>query len=33
VFLTHPERWNDDFMGYSAQFLKDKIINFMKKFL
>lgn len=33
ILLTHPERWNDWFMKYSTQLLKDHLINAVKIFL
>ncbi|MCP4672671.1 MAG: hypothetical protein GY857_15355 [Desulfobacula sp.] len=33
VLSIHPERWHDDFYGYSFEFLRDKLINLVKYFL
>ncbi len=33
VLSIHPERWHDDFYGYSFEFLRDTLINRVKYFL
>lgn len=33
VLLTHPERWSDNFLNFTTQLLKDRIVNIIKKAL
>jgi len=33
VLSIHPERWHNDFYGYSFELLRDKLINWIKCFI
>lgn len=33
IFLTHPERWHDNVIGFGGQFLADAVVNGAKLFL